>query len=123
MLLVTALLQSNQCESCSASGVSCMCCASAQAMHMHLQCRPYILHTNGSLVSGKCAKGMSAECQQVSCMCTEGYVPCMCIERLALQADKDAREDRLQRDPDYDSHLGIERDPITREITHVAAST
>lgn len=41
----------------------------------------------------------------------------------ALQADKDAREDRLQRDPDYDSHLGIERDPITREITHVAAST
>ncbi|KAL3152929.1 hypothetical protein ABBQ38_012232 [Trebouxia sp. C0009 RCD-2024] len=40
-----------------------------------------------------------------------------------IEADKDAREDRLQRDPDYDSHLGIERDPITREITHVAAST
>lgn len=41
----------------------------------------------------------------------------------ALQIDKEAREDRLQRDPDYDSHLGIERDPITREITHVAEST
>ena len=40
-----------------------------------------------------------------------------------LQIDKDAREDRLERDPDYDSHLGIERDPVTREITHVAAST
>ena len=46
-----------------------------------------------------------------------------CTKCHALQADKDAREDRLQRDPDYDSHLGIERDPITREITHVAAST
>ncbi|KAL0030623.1 hypothetical protein WJX79_010333 [Trebouxia sp. C0005] len=40
-----------------------------------------------------------------------------------IQIDKDAREDRLERDPDYDSHLGIERDPVTREITHVAAST
>ncbi len=40
-----------------------------------------------------------------------------------MQIDKDAREDRLERDPDYDSHLGIERDPVTREITHVAAST
>ncbi len=42
---------------------------------------------------------------------------------MSLQIDKDAREDRLERDPDYDSHLGIERDPVTREITHVAAST
>lgn len=40
-----------------------------------------------------------------------------------IQIDKDAREDRLERDPDYDSHLGIERDPITREIKHIAAST
>jgi hypothetical protein len=40
-----------------------------------------------------------------------------------MQIDKDAREDRLERDPDYDSHLGIERDPVTREITHAAAST
>lgn len=43
--------------------------------------------------------------------------------QLFMQADKDAREDRANRDPDYDSHLGIERDPVTREITHVAAST
>ena len=42
---------------------------------------------------------------------------------MAAQIDKDAREDRLERDPDYDSHLGIERDPITREIKHIAAST
>lgn len=42
---------------------------------------------------------------------------------LFMQADKEAREDRANRDPDYDSHLGIERDPVTREITHVAAST
>ena len=40
-----------------------------------------------------------------------------------LQHDKDLREDRAMRDPDYDSHLGIERDPVTREIVNVAAST
>lgn len=40
-----------------------------------------------------------------------------------IEADKDAREDRANRDPDYDSHLGIERDPVTREIKHIAAST
>ena len=27
------------------------------------------------------------------------------------------------RDPDYDAHLGVERDPITREITRTAGST
>ena len=56
-------------------------------------------------------------------MCAEWHASRVCTDHFALQADKDAREDRLQRDPDYDSHLGIERDPITREITHVAAST
>ena len=59
----------------------------------------------------------------MSSMGTERHVLPACPDCLALQADKEAREDRLQRDPDYDSHLGIERDPITREITHVAAST
>ena len=123
MLCVTALMHSIQGESYAASDVPCMCCACVQAVHIYLQCRPYVLHTSASLMSGNCTQGMSDECDQVSCMCPEAYVPCLCIERLALQADKDAREDRLQRDPDYDSHLGIERDPITREITHVAAST
>lgn len=40
-----------------------------------------------------------------------------------VEHDKDLREDRAMRDPDYDSHLGIERDPVTREIVNVAAST
>lgn len=42
-------------------------------------------------------------------------------EELAVDAQN--REDRLERDPDYDSHMGIERDPITREITAQASST
>lgn len=40
-----------------------------------------------------------------------------------IEMDKARREDRLQRDPDYDQHLGLERDPVTREITAVAQST
>lgn len=40
-----------------------------------------------------------------------------------IEVDKARREDRLVREPDYDQHLGLERDPITREITAVAQST
>ena len=31
--------------------------------------------------------------------------------------------DRALRDPDYDSHLGLQRDPETREIVTVAQHT
>ena len=34
--------------------------------------------------------------------------------------DKNNRTDRLSRDPDSDSHLGILRDPKTREIKYMA---
>ena len=40
-----------------------------------------------------------------------------------LQADVDRRKDRALRDLDYDSHLGIERDPISREIISTASHT
>lgn len=30
------------------------------------------------------------------------------------------RKDRLVRSPDYDSHMGILRDPKTREIKYIA---
>lgn len=40
-----------------------------------------------------------------------------------IEMDKARREDRLQRDPDYDGHLGVERDPVSREIIKVAEST
>lgn len=68
---------------------------------------------------------MQAQCwHQDDGLCSKVKVSCShfawCVW---VQADKEAREDRAQRDPDYDSHLGIERDPVTREITHVAAST
>lgn len=33
-----------------------------------------------------------------------------------LQIDKERRRDRQERSADYDSHLGILRDPITREV-------
>ena len=39
------------------------------------------------------------------------------------QIDKDRRRDARERDPDYDSHLGLERDPITREITNSSGTT
>lgn len=41
----------------------------------------------------------------------------------ALQADVERRKDRALRDLDYDSHLGIERDPISREIISTASHT
>lgn len=34
--------------------------------------------------------------------------------------EKNNRKDRLMRSPDYDSHLGILRDPKTREIKYMA---
>ena len=34
----------------------------------------------------------------------------------ALAADAAARADARGRSPDYDSHLGLERDPVTREV-------
>ena len=37
-----------------------------------------------------------------------------------MQEDKQKREDRALRDPDYDSHLGVARDPVTREIVATA---
>lgn len=40
-----------------------------------------------------------------------------------VELDKARREDRYLRDPDYDLQQGIERDPVTREIIKVAAST
>ena len=40
-----------------------------------------------------------------------------------LQLDNARREDRAHRSLDYDSHLGLERDPITREILHTATHT
>ena len=39
------------------------------------------------------------------------------------QEDKARRADRLERDPDYDSHLGLARDPVTREIIQTAEHT
>ena len=39
------------------------------------------------------------------------------------QADVERRKDRALRDPDYDSHLGLERDPISREIISTASHT
>lgn len=55
--------------------------------------------------------------------CAQAHGEAFAKHDLFVQADKDAREDRANRDPDYDSHLGIERDPVTREIKHIAAST
>lgn len=37
-----------------------------------------------------------------------------------IEWDKIVRTDRLERDPDYDSHMGIDRDPKTREIKYMA---
>eukprot|EP00210_Caulerpa_lentillifera_P002482 g2379.t1 len=34
--------------------------------------------------------------------------------------EKKMRKDRLERSPDYDSHMGILRDPKTREIKYMA---
>ena len=42
---------------------------------------------------------------------------------LTTQADYALREDRAHRSLDYDSHLGLERDPISREILHTASHT
>lgn len=41
----------------------------------------------------------------------------------SLQEDVQRRKDRALRDIDYDSHLGIERDPISREIISTASHT
>ncbi|KAK9829503.1 hypothetical protein WJX72_006243 [[Myrmecia] bisecta] len=40
-----------------------------------------------------------------------------------IEEDKAKRLDRAQRDPDYDSHLGLERDPVSRAILHTADHT
>lgn len=40
-----------------------------------------------------------------------------------IELDKARREDRFLRDPDYDMQQGVERDPVTREVVRVAAST
>ncbi|CAL5228724.1 g11909 [Coccomyxa viridis] len=40
-----------------------------------------------------------------------------------IEADVERRKDRALRDLDYDSHLGIERDPISREIISTASHT
>ena len=42
---------------------------------------------------------------------------------LIMQADNAKREDRAHRSLDYDSHLGLERDPVSREILHTASHT
>ena len=43
-----------------------------------------------------------------------------CCRFMALREEC---RDRALRDPDYDSHLGLERDPETREIVTVAQHT
>lgn len=40
-----------------------------------------------------------------------------------LQEDSARREDRAHRSLDYDSHMGVERDPISREIVNTATHT
>lgn len=40
-----------------------------------------------------------------------------------LEDAKSRRRDRALRDPDYDSHMGLMRDPESREIITVAQST
>lgn len=40
-----------------------------------------------------------------------------------VELDHWRREDRLQRDPDYDMAMGVMRDPVTREIVAEAQST
>lgn len=40
-----------------------------------------------------------------------------------IEIDKERRRDRDLRDPDYDSHLGVERDPVTREVLRESQST
>ena len=42
---------------------------------------------------------------------------------LDVQEDTARREDRAHRSLDYDSHMGVERDPISREIVHTATHT
>jgi hypothetical protein len=46
-------------------------------------------------------------------------VPRGCV----LQIDTDRRDDARLRDPDYDSHLGVLRDPVTREVVVQATHT
>lgn len=40
-----------------------------------------------------------------------------------VELDKARRADRALRDPDFDAQQGIERDPLTREVTRVATTT
>eukprot|EP00884_Botryococcus_braunii_P011654 jgi/Botrbrau1/2048/Bobra.0047s0024.2 len=40
-----------------------------------------------------------------------------------ILVDIDRREDARLRDPDYDSHLGLQRDPVTREVVVQASHT
>ncbi|KAK9805832.1 hypothetical protein WJX73_005660 [Symbiochloris irregularis] len=40
-----------------------------------------------------------------------------------IEEDKERRQDRMERDPDYDSHLGVARDPVTREVIQTAEHT
>lgn len=45
------------------------------------------------------------------------------VVHVVTQADNALREDRAHRSLDYDSHLGLERDPVSREILHTASHT
>lgn len=40
-----------------------------------------------------------------------------------VQVDNARRVDRARRSLDYDSHMGVERDPISREIISTATHT
>jgi hypothetical protein len=40
-----------------------------------------------------------------------------------VELDKARRRDRQLRDPDYDSHMGLMRDPVTREVVTTATHT
>ena len=57
--------------------------------------------------------------------CCQNGVLVLCILLRAAAADGVLRggRDRALRDPDYDSHLGLQRDPETREIVTVAQHT
>ncbi len=56
----------------------------------------------------------------MTCLCAVG-----CADRLVsvVQMDNARREDRARRSLDYDSHMGVERDPISREIISTASHT
>ena len=47
----------------------------------------------------------------------------MCCVSPQVELDKARRRDRQLRDPDYDSHMGLMRDPVTREVVTTATHT